>query len=111
MLISHIIFPFHRGWACVCSAPFLLKTKESELLIVRINFNYKPKLLPVDSNHIRILMHYIHGDKIVYRGVEFKFNSVGYDYNEWFDAKIVDLDELLATNMKIPRKFQGFPVK
>jgi hypothetical protein len=36
---------------------------------------------------------------------------VGYDYNEWFDAKIVDLDELLATNMKIPRKFQGFPVK
>lgn len=78
---------------------------------MRINFNYKPKYLPVDGNPVRMFMHFIHGDKIIYRGVEFKFNSVGYDYKEWFDSKIVDLDELLRTNMKIPRTLQGYPVK
>ena len=78
---------------------------------MRINLNYNAKLLPVDGNPVRMFMHYIHGDKIIYRGVEFTFRSVGYDYKEWFDAKIVDLDELLNTKMKIPRKFQGYPVK
>lgn len=78
---------------------------------MRVNLNYNPKFLPVDGNLMRMFINYIHGDKIIYRGVEFKFNSVGYKGKEWFDSKIVDLDELLNTNMKIPRKFQGYPVK
>lgn len=78
---------------------------------MRVKLNYNPKFLPVDGNPVRMFMHYIHGDKIIYRGVEFKFNSVGYDYKEWFDSRIVDLDELLRTNMKIPTKLNGYPVK
>ena len=78
---------------------------------MRVNLNYNPKFLPVDGNPVRMFINYIHGDKIVYRGVEFQFNSVGYKGKEWFDSKIVDLDELLNTNMKIPRRFQGYPVK
>ena len=78
---------------------------------MRVKLSYNPKFIPVDGNPVRMFMHYVHGDKIIYRGVEFLFQSVGYDCKEWFESKIVDLDELLNTNMKIPLNLNGYPVK
>lgn len=71
---------------------------------------YKTELIPVDGNALRMHNGLLHGDVIIYRGVMFKFNSVGYKCKDWFQTEIINPKEMIDTKMKIPRSFLGFPV-